>query len=163
MPQNVFDSHILKLPTYMSCIYVALLLFKTSDLIYHKTAFNQGKVTKFKKCCWLCCWLLQYCFSLDSLFSLRHLEFHFRFEKNRHFWRVIKQWNNQNKETRYTRTVIQFSHENKSNKTSREWHRWRSMWQIGDIIRTRVTTNNLSNQLYFTLFWLLLFRQNCHS
>ena len=58
-----------------------------------------------------------YCFSLDdSLFSLRHLEFHFRFEKNRHFWRVIKQWNNQNKETRFTRTVIQFSHETKATK-----------------------------------------------
>ena len=86
MPQNVFDSHILKLPTYMSCIYVALLLFKTSDLIYHKTAFNQGKVTQNSKSVVgsdsAAALTVTNTVSLSPTTRLRHLEFHFRFEKN---------------------------------------------------------------------------------
>ena len=84
MPQNVFDSHILKLPTYMSCIYVALLLFKTSDLIYHKTAFNQGKVTQNSKSVVgsdSAALTVTNTVSLSPTTRLRHLEFHFRFEK----------------------------------------------------------------------------------
>ena len=73
------------LSTYMSCIYVALLLFKTSDLIYHKTAFNQGKVTQNSKSVVgsdSAALTVTNTVSLSPTTRLRHLEFHFKFEKN---------------------------------------------------------------------------------
>ena len=99
----------------------------------------KGKLHKIQKvllALTLLLWLLQILFlsrrQLDSLFScLRHLEFHFRFEKKTlHFWRVIKQCETIKIKKQGLLTLVSHGNtilsRNKSNKTSQEWHIGRS-------------------------------------